>query len=470
MDYSFKNIITKISLLMIVVSFIVMCVCACNFTTTQSNLRSMILLPITYFVCMILLAGLQNRVGMNIVHTLIISFYSVQYLFYPLFVFCSGTLNLDKYNGAVVNNISDAVLLQCMVLLFVTFYCLLSKKYTPALDRFAIENDVFLSKKSKRWIMILILASVSLLVLYPQFLLKFRLIFYSDTNSYYEYLNASQTVKGSMPVVVYQFGLWLIKITKLLVVYYLIIYFWKKSKKGNALIYVIFSTMVLVLSCIITTEDKAATVFCAIALALLMIRLYPGYRKIIIRFSGAIIALFILAIFIVLPIINSGSMDSLAYKLNAYFSGTINVAGGLMMKRENMIETFFGDIFRSIPMVNHFFKNWNMSYLTFNDALGYDTVYNSQIIPIICQGFYYFGLVGAISYPILLIMFIKNNFNKMLNSADSYEGFVYTMIFVFSFMGLFLYDAALTFSQLLNYCFPIYLVYFISRRRQGLVH
>lgn len=470
MEYSIylnKKLANRINAILLIISGLVLCICFVNIFEIENQLRWLILLPITHFICVLLLNILQKNINTNLFNSLLFGFYLVQYQLYPLFMFCTGSVDLSRYSGNLYNKIPSAVLLQCVVLMFVWFYSVLSNNKISNFDILEPKDDYFVSKRSKRLIVFLIIASIGLIIVYPQFLLKYRLIFYSDSNSYYSYLDASHSVKGSMPVFVYQFGLWMLQITKVLLVYYIVVFLWRKSRGKNQLIYILISTGVLTLSCIITTEDKAVTVFCALAVLLLMMRLYPAYIKTIIWFSTIFFMLFILGIFIILPMINSGSLDILAYKLNAYFAGTVNVAGGLLMKRNNLLYSFMGDILRSIPMINHFFKNLPMSYLEYNSAIGYDTIYNSQIIPIISQGYYYFGYLGAIVYPILLIRFAKRKFNKMMSSNGSYEFFVYSMLFLFSFLGLYLYDLALTFSQIMNYCLPIYMLYFISRRKRS---
>lgn len=465
-EYLNEKLSKKINTITLLFAIFSLGVCFINFFDADGDVKWLILLPVVHLFGELLLIMIQSRYGNNLVHSLLFAFYTIQYQLYPLFTFSTGSLHLNGYSNSINGKIADAVFLQCIVLVFVTFYCLASKKYVPQLDSLESEDDIFFSKSAKRWIAFLIFASILLIARYPQFLLKFRLIFYSDINSYYSFLDASRTVRSSMPIVIYQFGLWMLQITKLLVTYYVVISLWRMSKGKNQLFYIVLSTMVVGLLCIITTEDKAATVFCSIAVILLMMRLYPRYIKTIIGFSAGALTIFIIGGFIVAPFLNSGSIDGLAYKLNAYFQGTVNVAGGLLMERHEMFRSFTGDIFRSIPMINHFFVDYPMSYIEFNQAIGYDTVYNSQIIPIIVQGNYYFGIFGAVGYPILLISFAKKRFVKMIGASGSFEFFMYAMLFVFSFLGLFLYDLALTFSQIMNYCFPVFCVYLISTRRR----
>ncbi len=453
------------NILLIVISIIILFICLINCDSLPSHSRAIIILPFVYVICLIILEISRKKGPIDFIQFMIMAFYSVQYLIFPLYTFCSGMIDLSEYNTDINQHITDAVLLQSFVLICITLYLILSKDKVKVDTISNLSKNFISSKIARRLVLLLILVSACLLVKYPQFLLKFRLIFYNnDSDTYYSFLEASKTVRAGMPDLVYVLGLWILQITKLLIVYYLIIFIWNLSKGKNEYFYIIVSAVIVGCSCLITTEDKAVTIFSAISIILLMLKLYPKRIKFILSILGVSLFCFIFVGFIIIPMLGANSSGTVAYKLNAYFSGTINVAGGFLMEGNNKINTFLGDIFRSIPMVNHFFVDFPMSYIEFNRALGYDAVYNSQIIPMISQGYYYFNIVGAVIFPITLIYFIKRFFNKMIISTSTYEFYNYAMLFVFSFMGLFLYDLALTFAQILNYCMPIYLVYIASKR------
>lgn len=462
-DYN-RKIQINIDIIMIFISIIGLFVCLINITSLPESSYSIILLPAIYIICLIILVCSKRRKKIHIISSFLMVFYSVQYLFFPLYICCSGTMNLNGYNIELKEHIADAVLLQSLVLICVTFYLMLSKKNNNICVSNNLIKKIENSKKSKRFIFILVFIAIVVLVVYPQFKLKFRFIFYSNNENYYSFLDASKTVRGSMPIYVYVLGLWFLQITKLLLIYYLIIFLWNLSKGKDESIYIILSAIVIGISCMITTEDKAATIFSAISIILLMLKLYPKKARNIVFFLGGLLFTFILIGFFIIPMNKPNGSMIVAYKLNAYFSGTINVAGGFLMDTSNRLTTFFGDILRSIPLINHYFTNLPMSYIEFNRALGYDIKYNSQIIPIISQGYYYFGIIGAILYPITLICIAKRFYNKMITSTFTFEFYKNAMLFVFSFLGLFLYDLALTFAQILNYCLPMCIIYFITKK------
>ena len=90
-------------------------------------------------------------------------------------------------------------------------------------------------------------------------------------------------------------------------------------------------------------------------------------------------------------------IEQLSKRLNAYFSGFVNSATVYEM-RGDKFTYFWGDFFRSFPVIKGFFVDSPTTTELFNQTLGYDTIYNSQIIPL-SQVYFYFGYVGVLVIP-----------------------------------------------------------------------
>ena len=461
----FKKIASFINGSLVIFSLIVFVTCCFFITKTASNLRIMILLPLFYFACLMFSSILYYLRKINIYLVLIHSFFIVQYLIIPLLIFIDGNYNWTNYNPEIGEHILEATLLQIFVLLFLTFLFALQKNDSYAPRYFSVEYDKEQTKHTNRLILILLLASLLLIVVYPQLLSKFRLISFSKIEDYYSYLRSSEAVKNSMPVLVYEFGLLLLKIVKLLLSYFLVVQVKRTVGQKHPFLGIVLSLLIIGLLCLITTEDKAASVFSGIVSLLLLAKMYVKESKRIIKISVILMTSLVAVVFVAPMIVSPKSMN-LSYSLNAYFSGTINVSGGFLMNDDNKMSMLMGDIFRSIPYVNHFFLDLPMSYIEFNRAIGYDTVYNSEIIPIISQGHFYFGIVGAVFLPFLLLFLAKKALKKMLNSSSSFEFYAYSSLFLYLFLGVFLYDFALVISQVINYCLPIMIVYIFTKRRK----
>ena len=461
----FKKIASFINSALVILSLIVFIVCCFNIEKTASNLRIMILLPLFYFACLMFSFVLYHLRKVNVYLVLIHSFFVVQYLIIPLLIFVDGNYNWANYNPEISEHILEATFLQIFVLLLLTFLFALQKNDLYEPRYFLVEYDKEQTRYTDKLILFLIILSLLLIAVYPQLLSKFRLISFSKIEDYYTYLRSSESVKNSMPVLVYEFGLLLLKIVKLLLGYYLIVQVKRIIGQKHPVFGIVLSLLIIGTLCLFTTEDKAASVFSGIVCLLLLAKMYAKESKRIIKISIVLMTTLVAVVFIAPMVVSSKSMN-LSYSLNAYFSGTINVSGGFLMDGNNKMLMFIGDIFRSIPYVNHFFLDLPMSYIEFNRAIGYDAVYNSEIIPMISQGYFYFGVIGAVFLPFLLLFLAKKAIKKMLNSSSSFEFYTYSSLFLYLFLGVFLYDFALVISQVINYCLPIMIVYILTKRRK----
>ena len=416
----------------------------------------MVLLPTVYGMVLIMLSTCQS---LNMFKTLSLCSYSIKLLITPWFITTIGTRELQTgINLIAYNYILEAVLLQVLeiIAVFIFIFNLSKPKFVRRDSRWG-SFQIIPHRKTWKILMIICLVGFVLVAIYPQFLYKFYPVF-METEVYYHLRDLSATVKGSMNLYVYHLGLWVVTLTKLLLVYVLIYLFYKWSKGGNKTT-LLLSLIVVFASCLFTTSDRAATVYTAIVGLLLIDKIYPKYRGFVGRFSTVFAFGGIFFIFLYGAIFKSEDVVSdVGYKLNAYFSGTLNVAACFAMDDSNLLMTLLGDILRNIPLVVGFFVNLPMSYIEFNRALGYDVDYNSQILPVIGQGYYYMGILGVIIFPIIMFKVAYYLYNHIRFSRDSFEYFAYLVALIYTFLGVNLYDMFLTMGLVLQYGVPMIVI------------
>lgn len=458
-----KRIQKKILFILGIISLIVSLIFLAKLNTMKGHYHSMFLLPLFYGLSLILIS-ISN--SLNLFKTLAMGSYSVKLLITPLFLTTIGNREIETgLSQSVYTHIPDAVLLQVIEIIAVSFFLFVLP-----------ERKVFQSKSftvpphKKTWtiLKLICLLSVALVIVYPQFLYKFQPILFRDQDAYIAQRDLSLTVKESMNVYIYNVGLWLIPLSKLIVVYILIFILCKVSKGGNMLT-LILSLLVVLISCLFTSSDRAATIYTGIAGLFLIHKIYDKYRKLINRYSVVFAVGGIFYIFLYNSIFKADdAVSEVGYKLNAYFAGTLNVAACFEMNDSNLLETFVGDILRNIPFAMGFFVHLPMSYLEFNRALGYDEVYNSQIIPVIGQGFYYLHIIGVILFPILMFKVAYYFYNHIEHARDSFEYFAYMIALIYTFLGVNLYDMFLTMGLVLQYGLPMFVIssysYFVSKK------
>ncbi|NUU75299.1 hypothetical protein [Paenibacillus xylanilyticus] len=175
-----------------------------------------------------------------------------------------------------------------------------------------------------------------------------------------------------------------------------------KNKKRAANL----SILVVLCTAIIMTSEKAYSVTIAISLFLIIFNLYPSLMK---KRAPYLIMIMIVFVFGGL-IFKSGANQSddflaeVSTILNAYFSGPINIAVSFMLKNDITLNIIFSDLGNSIPLVKYFFQDLNTSPKLFNLALYGNKDNSDQIIPLLGQGYFYFGFLIA---PILTVIVVK---------------------------------------------------------------
>ena len=430
------------------------------FTTNLTFNYSLIwILPLFYMLCLLLVFIINPNIKYNKAGLLILFLYAIRMVVFPLFLNLNNGYSGYWIGSNVFLNIDSAVLIQCYEFLIVAVMIGFKKNNSSKTI-----NDIIISQDIKKIKMIgYIIISMSavfgsILLYYPSLLGIFRPIV-MNTNDFIEWQINHEQIKRHMPLMLYHLSTWAVPLLKIILVYYFIIIIKKIMKKELLAFWLsvfLISTLVL-----ITTDDKAGGTFAALAMLLLLFKLYPGKRKIGLGFVIIMSIIVFIVTFIMMPFRNSTEnfADFIGYKLNAYFSGSINVAASLTMPRNNLAAYFAGDVLRSIPLAQGFFTNMPMSYLLFNQSLGYDTVYNSQILPCVGQSCFYFGYFGAPVFSVILILFAMRCYFKAKTTSDSFGCFIYYYLTIFLSAGVILYDFFLTLYLIMQYCLPFYVIY-----------
>ena len=221
---------------------------------------------------------------------------------------------------------------------------------------------------------------------------------------------------------------------------------------------------------VIVPDDVAASIIAAVCLFVMLTKLYPDKRRAIVNILLLAASLFFIYVFFGKAFSGEAkitdSFSLLSRRLNAYFSGFVNMAASLDMKAPDKLTYFAGDFLRSFPVIKGFFVNMPTTTELFNSALGYDVIYNSQIIPLEGQAYFYFNFIGVIIAPIIVTKICVYFYNKMLCSSSTYEYFIYCFYSLLFAFGLVMYDNFLMLYLFLSYV-PLYLIgIFIKRRRR----
>ena len=435
------------------------------------------ILPLFYTICITTLLLIDTKFMYNFAKVLIIFFYGIRIFVFPILICIYGEYSSSIVSDNIIYNIDKSVMIQCYEFLVITIFLGMNRKYKKTHKQFEIKiiNDLRASKNIRYAITILFAVFGMILFIYPSLVGKFRPIMFTDKEVQLAWKINNEQIKYNVPTIIYHISVWANSILRILIVYTLLIFIKKKERNGkNENKYIFISLVIISTLILIVTDDKAGSIFAAIAMLSLLTKIYPNKRKTITIIIVVSIFIIGFGIFIVLPLMNSTEnfQNFIEYRLNAYFSGFINIAAALNMPRENLLTYFIGDVLRSIPLIKGFFTNMPMSYILFNQSLAYDTIYNSQIIPCVGQSYFYFGYIGAPIFSLILVSISLKCYEKVKTIEDTLGYFIYYYIMLFASLGIVLYDFFLTFSLMLQYCFPIWVLYkvFLIKIKEEKIH
>lgn len=449
---------------LIIITLLVLCIIVTLNMIINQNISMIILLPYTYLIGVVILSILDNNWSNSMVKLIIVAMYGVRMVLYPLVCFVENNIHELEIN----ENFNRAIFLQIYEYMIIILTLNIFKVNNHE-KRYDINIDKNNTKRIKNVVMLLLFVSVILIILYPQLINIFRPIIFSSTEDEIIWTRNKLLGKENMPMLAYYLGSWLIRLMRLVLMYFLIVSI-KNSKIKKDHVKILLSLLVIASMLMITTDDKANGIYAAFTLFLLLSKLYSDKKDKIVKYGILSMCLITILVMVIHPLMqnkNTVQTDKINYskKINAYFSSTVNIMAGLNMPTVDSVKYVKGDIFRYIPLVLAFFTDNPQSNDLFNQVLGVDVEYNSQIMPNVIQGYFYFGYILSPCFSIILacVAIISEKKSKICNDTFGYYIYIYSSIL--ASMGIVLYYFSLTVYLFLQYIFPIWVMYRIFKRR-----
>lgn len=454
------------------------CVSITNIFSCSSKYYVTALLPIVYILGFFVW-GVWSSNNAVLLKKLIMLLMAIKMVLIPGLILINHGLVVSGFDSNIYKYIPDAVILQIIeytiVIIYITF--LNWTKYSIDNNPIAIEgndNEMIASRSAWRILGVCIVIIIGTIVVYPSFLNRLRPIFFVNETAEILWKQKADIALNSLPAILYYPLNWLFLESRLALAYMVIVKLYNSRVRlsdGIKLFLSLVSTIVILI--LIVPDSVATSVYAALTLFLLLYMFYPGKRKSIVFVVTAVCIAVLIGAFVIMPM-TSGRGISISYiasKLNAYFSGYLNTSAAVAMNNysSSRFEMLAGDFLRSLPIVRGFFTSMPMSNELFNMALGYDTIYNSQIIPLEGQGYYYLRHVGTILFTILHMHILKNYYYKMLNTRSSFTFFIYGTLTLLMTFGLVMYGLFLNFSLVLSQI-PLLLINYLFVRRYIVNH
>ncbi len=446
---------------------------ACILPETKSIFRIIIILPIAYTISYAIAMNLTDRSGYDAKMIIMMLLFLKDFML-PMVILLAGEFNLEQFNHEIIPHIPEAVVMQIIEMYFVSATVLFTKftETGDAPEDFDVEEDKKVSKLVWKIIFICSIIILGAITAFPSMLNKMRPLFFLDPEKEIEWKKkASMAVVTLSPIIYYPIN-WLFVVTRMSFTYLLSIFVWVKlSRKAQNLAMILTFVIIGVILVYFVPDDVMASIIATISMFLLVTKLYPEKRKLIVRMIVVALVILFTYMFVIKPLSDSGGGEeasgNLALKLNAYFSGVINVAGAIAMDKGDRYQRLYGDIMRSFPIIRGFFSALPRSTEYFNRVLGVDPVYNSQVVPLEGQGYYYFDYFGVVILPVLTTRLSFHFYGKLADAKCTYTFFAYCFFTMLFALGLVMYDFFLTLYLALSYIPFLIINTFVLKRREN---
>lgn len=380
---------------------------------------------VSYFFTVKISKFIFNNIGLLGLNIAMI----IRYLITPLFMWYEGynvhlgvNLNPNEYEIATF-----LMLLEIIVVMIV--FSLLANRYYE--DRNPVYKKALKIKPNPVFISILFLIISFLTVLiFPSILDRYSFVF---TSTEYSGIGEVDLPFGSLFPIIVQFGLILLTLLFLNLLYR--IYRVKEAK------YLVYTSVFIVFlsSTFILGTSRFSIVVPMVAGMYLITRLYPNFKKNIYTLFGIILSSIVLLTTLVKqyglnPLTKESNatsltLDTVGSSLQLYFSGIHNVA--VAVKTRNLFNdtidfsTIYSDLFSSVALLSEKFHSNFGGMRMFNYSFYNHADSTDQILPMIGQGYLYFGFLFS---PLLVVFFmwLMMIFDRKSRQASTvFEVYVY---------------------------------------------
>ncbi|AHV98590.1 hypothetical protein PSAB_18480 [Paenibacillus sabinae T27] len=214
-------------------------------------------------------------------------------------------------------------------------------------------------------------------------------------------------IRANVPSIIYWIYIMFVDLLQIFLPIVLIEYIFKKIGRHNTKRALLLSFCIIFMVLLFMTPEKARSIQLAVSLFLVLHFIYPQHIRKIIPFALVFVSIFSLIALLLKSGVYREESDLWGFvseTLNAYFSGPLNVVASISMQQNSSIKLIISDILNSLPFVKHYFMEWDTTPKYFNYSIKGTGATVSKIIPMIGQGYFYFGFLLS---PIISIISIK---------------------------------------------------------------
>lgn len=400
-----------------------------------------------------------NRLGMFVFNLIII----VKYLLMPL-VNCIANYHVWRgvAPGVESTRIGVALTIYEMIMVFLIIFLYAKKFY---IKNYKCKKSFLLKYSEKKFIYtIFIFIGIGLIILFPQFIHDYRFVFSSKELNLVEIEIPNSGISRLI-----------IEFSKICVSIIVINECKKLYDKKPLFRYVLISIFVIIINLLFSSGMSRWTLAVpGIIFTFMMVELFPNDKKKILLILGGIVVLTVY----VLSIKKAFGVDSqiktnndiyrLADTLQMYFSGPKNI--GISIEAKKLIsnsgilniKALFNDLFFSAAGLSNLTDYSNTTISIFNYRYYFSYISQDQIIPIIGQGFMYFGYILSPIFTCICTYLMMAVDRKIYETTDIILYYVYGYIVIWLARSMML-NITIIFSQVFNTGIIFLTIYILNK-------
>lgn len=386
------------------------------FDVNVDGYKLLSLLPLSFALCSAMLFKKKQFLFKSIVFTIFLSFQFIRLVLVPVLIVASnffiflGNYYIAISNEVIVQYLPISFVLMCFehIVLSLLLNHFLGK--TVKMKEYSFEGIHLSTSVGKTIYFVclfaLLLFVVASIVRYPSLARYFNTLWKVQEGDY--------LIQGSTPSSVYRIYIFFCDFLQILIPLTIVYYLNKYPKNFlNILLFLIID----LLSLIIVTNDKMSSIIIALVL---LIWYLQGFKKkpAILYFIGILTFSFAGIAFLSKNYLNLGNIRDntgiLTGVFNSYFCGPFNVSISVSMSNQVSFKTFVYDAMHSIPFMPTILKNVTTSPMLFNYYVKGSEASVTKIIPMIGQGYAYFGPFAPVLSAASIFMSIK--FENMMKA------------------------------------------------------
>lgn len=464
-EYRKKNVIKKYNLLFFMVLNLIALISTLillSDTMRPGEYALIPFLPLTFIIMSSILPLIYQYIFKYISITLLLLGYFFKMVILPMVIMLGNYQSLIR-NINVYINMDKAILLMSYEFICVFLMMTLSAGKLNIQEKFSDNKVLFINNTSKAFKLIigtLVLFEGSCHLLYPQF--KYYTSFFIKVSESEKIAHSilMSSIKETVPSVIYWIYIFIFNILQIIVP--MLILQWIKNrcvKKNRERLGVLISVIIVGIVGLTMTSEKANSILAAIALLVFMCYIYPKKAKILVGFmiiAGGITVFGGLIIKSGINVsVNQGEYESLSGMLQSYFNGPANVATALAMQQFEGMKIFISDLGNNTPFLGFLFNHLPTSAKNFNYTLYGTWNQADQIIPIIGQGYYYFGIIFAPVFSVVIGWIAIKMERNYLCSKEIDKKYIYIYVSILCSITPIIYNFSIFISLSLSIVFPL---------------